>query len=162
MIVRVVRFEVSTVVLAPPAAVFDVSLSVEVHTSSMSRSRERAVAGVTSGRLALGDRVTWQATHFGLPWRLTSLISAWHRPRFFVDEQVTGPFRHWRHEHHFAAYGTGDGNGGAAGTLMRDVVEFSAPAGPLGALAEALVLRRYMSRLIELRNRHVKAAAEDR
>ncbi|MFE3455169.1 hypothetical protein ACFXJ8_40250 [Nonomuraea sp. NPDC059194] len=46
------RFELVTLVHAPPERVFDASLSVEAHTASMSASRERAVAGVTSGRLA--------------------------------------------------------------------------------------------------------------
>ena len=46
----------------------------------MSGSREQAVAGTTSGRLALGDQVTWQARHFAVTWRLTSMISAYDRP----------------------------------------------------------------------------------
>ncbi|WP_431910498.1 hypothetical protein [Nonomuraea jabiensis] len=41
------RFQVTTLVLAPPPVVFDASLSVELHTSSMRGSREQAVAGVT-------------------------------------------------------------------------------------------------------------------
>ncbi|MEV4219843.1 SRPBCC family protein [Nonomuraea sp. NPDC049725] len=147
------RFEVSTRVLAPPRRVFDVSLSVELHTASMARSGERAVGGVTSGQLAAGDRVTWQARHFGLRWRMTSLISACDPPAYFVDEQVAGPFRRWWHAHHFE----GDGEGG---TLMRDVIDFAAPLGPLGRVAEALVLRRHMEELIVLRNRHLKDVAE--
>lgn len=147
------RFEVVTAVAAPPGRVFDVSLDVDVHTTSMAASGERAAAGVTSGRMALGDTVTWVARHFGLPWRMTSRISAYDRPGYFVDEQVSGPFALWRHEHHFAPDGRG-------GTLMRDVVEFAAPLGPLGRLAEAVVLGRYMPRLIEIRNTHVRAAAE--
>ncbi|MGN9841019.1 SRPBCC family protein [Nonomuraea sp. H19] len=145
-------FEVVTLVQAPMELVFDTSLSVEAHTSSMSASRERAVAGVTSGRLALGDHVTWQARHFGITWRLTSAITACARPGYFVDEQLAGPFRHWRHEHHFTAAGDG--------TLMKDVVDFAAPAGPPGTLAEVLVLRRHMTKLILLRNRHIKELTE--
>ncbi|MEV0387097.1 hypothetical protein [Nonomuraea sp. NPDC050643] len=48
------RFEVTTLVLAPPETVFDASLSVDLHTSSMRGAHERAVAGVTSGHLSLG------------------------------------------------------------------------------------------------------------
>ncbi|MFF4991899.1 cyclase [Streptosporangium saharense] len=152
------RFEVTTLVLAPPSVVFDTSLSVEAHTSSMRDSGERAVAGVTSGRLSLGDQVTWRARHFGLTWHLTSTISAYIRPSYFVDEQVSGPFRYWRHEHTFES--TRDGDSGVEATLMKDVVEFAAPAGPLGTFAEALVLRRYMTKLILLRNAHLKQAIE--
>jgi len=144
-----------TAIAAAPRVVFDVSLEVDVHTGSMARSGERAIAGVTSGRLALGDTVTWQARHFGLPWRMTSRISAYDPPASFVDEQLTGPFRRWHHTHHFDP----DGHGG---TLMRDVVDFAAPLGPLGRLVERTVLTRYLRRLIALRNEHVTAVAESR
>lgn len=147
------RFEVVTHVAAPVRRVFEVSLEVEVHTTSMGAASERAIDGVTSGRLRLGDTVTWLARHFGIRWRMTSRISAWDPPRYFVDEQVSGPFQYWRHAHHFESDGYG-------GTIMRDVIEFAAPLGPLGAIAEALVLRRYMSRLIRIRNDHVVAVAE--
>ncbi|WP_327092146.1 SRPBCC family protein [Nonomuraea sp. NBC_01738] len=148
------RFEVVTLVHAPPELVFDVSLSVEAHIASMSASGERAVGGVTSGRLGPGDEVTWRARHFGVVWRLTSTISAYDRPSFFVDEQVAGPFRRWRHEHYFEAAGEG--------TLMRDVVDFAAPLGVLGRLAEVVVLRRYLTRLIVVRNRHLTERLEAR
>ena len=128
-------------------------MDVETHLTSMAGSGERIVGGVASGRMTLGDTVTWQARHFGLRWRLTSVISAYDPPRYFVDEQVRGPFRRWRHAHHFEPDGTG-------GTLMRDVIDFAAPLGPLGTIAEFSVLNRYMPRLIRLRNEHVKAAAE--
>ncbi|MEU6730915.1 SRPBCC family protein [Nonomuraea wenchangensis] len=148
-------FEVVTLIHAPPELVFDTSLSVELHTASMAASRERAVAGVTSGLLGPGDRVTWRARHFGVPWRMTSLISGYDRPAYFVDEQVAGPFRRWRHTHHFVLAPDEEG------TVMRDVVDFAAPAGPLGVVAEALVLRRYLARLILLRNAHLKRITEE-
>lgn len=150
------RFELATLVLAPPGPVFDLSLSVELHLGSMRGAREQAVAGVTSGHLVLGDTVTWRARHFGVPWRLTSVISAYERPSFFVDEQVRGPFRHWHHAHTFEA----TLENGTEATLMRDVVDFSAPAGPLGAVAELLVLRRYMTALVLRRNAYLKHIAE--
>jgi ligand-binding SRPBCC domain-containing protein len=56
------------------------------------------------------------------------------------------------HDHHFQPV---DG-----GTEMRDVFRFSAPAGPLGRLAERLVLRAHMTRLLAHRNAAIKAAAE--
>lgn len=148
------RFEVTTHVLAPPEVVFDASLSVELHASSMRDSREQAVAGVTSGQLALGDQVTWRARHFGIPWHLTSTISAHVRPSSFVDEQVRGPFRYWRHEHTFQPDGET--------TVMKDIVDFAAPGGPVGAVAERLVLRRYMVKLILMRNAHIKEITEVR
>lgn len=146
-------FEAITAIAAPPQRVFDISLEIETHTASMADSGEQAIGGVTSGRMKLGDTVTWQARHFGLRWRMTSLISVFDPPGHFVDEQVTGPFKRWHHAHYFEP----DGHGG---TVMRDIVDFAAPLGPLGAIAEFIVLNRYMPRLIRIRNDHVRTAAE--
>ncbi len=133
-----------TRIAAPIERCFALSLSVDAHSASMSRHGERAVAGVTSGEIGLGETVTWRARHFGLPFRLSSRITAHERPTRFVDEQVRGPFRRWWHEHRFVAE--------PGGTLMIDRIEFSAPGGPIGRLAERLLLERYLERLIERRN----------
>ncbi len=118
----------------------------------MSASRERAVGGVTSGEIGAGQTVTWQARHFGVPLRLTSRITAHYRPHRFVDEQIRGPFSRWRHEHRFEEVG--------GETLMTDRIEYDAPLGALGRLAERLILDRYMRRLIERRNLWLKQALE--
>ena len=75
---------------------------------------------------------------------MTSRISAYDAPSRFVDEQVSGPFRRWWHEHRFEPV-----NGG---TQMTDRIEFEAPAGPIGRAINRLVLTGYMTRLIEQRN----------
>lgn len=144
----------TTVIPAPPEACFALSLSVDAHTASMRRSGERAVAGVRSGVMGPGDTVTWRARHFGVPFRMTSRITAHDAPRRFVDEQVAGPFRRWWHEHRFEAV--------PGGTRMTDTVEFTAPAGPLGRWVERLVLTRYMTRLLGARNDWLVAALSSR
>ena len=133
-----------TALPSSPEEAFELSLSVDAHTSSMSGSAERAVAGVTSGVLRAGDTVTWRARHFGIPFTMTSRITEYDAPHRFVDEQASGPFRRWWHEHVFDAV--------AGGTLMTDVVEFESPAGPLGRIADRLVLTAYMTRLLRTRN----------
>jgi hypothetical protein len=45
---------------APLAVCFDVARSVDAHIESARTTGERAVGGVTSGLLNLGDEVTWQ------------------------------------------------------------------------------------------------------
>lgn len=63
------------------------------------------MGGVTAGRIGLGEEVTWRAVHFGLPFTMTSRVTELERPLRFVDEQVRGPFRSFRHEHRFEATG---------------------------------------------------------
>ncbi len=126
-------FSISTDISAAPDECFLLSLSVDAHTQSMESSRERIVAGVKSGSMALGDVVTWRAVHLGLPFRMTSKITAYERPRRFVDEQVKGPFSHWWHEHIFRAT--------PWGTSMIDNVKYAAPLGPLGRAVDMIGLR---------------------
>lgn len=94
-----IRFD--TFIAARAEACFDLSLSVDAHTRSMGPSAERAVAGVTSCVLSHGDSVTWEARHFGVPFRMTARVSEYERPRRFVDVQERGPFKSWWHEHLF-------------------------------------------------------------
>ncbi|MFG6445379.1 cyclase [Microbacterium sp. P06] len=122
---------------------FDLSLDVDAHVGSMEGSRERAIAGVTAGPIALGESVTWRARHFGVWFRLTSTITALDRPRRFVDEQTRGPFRSFRHEHIFRE--TADG-----GAVMIDEITLASPV--FGRLAERFVLVPYLRRLIAKRN----------
>lgn len=147
-------FEVETRITAAPERCFDLSLSVDAHTQSMGASGERAVAGVVSGGMVLGDTVTWQARHFGVRFRMTSAITAYDRPTRFVDEQTRGPFASWRHEHRFEP--------DAGGTRMVDVVGFRSPAGPVGRLVDHVFLTRYLTHLIRQRNHWLRASLESR
>ena len=106
---------------------FDLSLDIDAHLASMSASDERAVGGVTAGPIGLGETVTWRARHFGVWFTMASRITALQRPGRFVDEQIRGPFRSFRHEHLFEE----DGDGG---TVMTDTISLASPV--LGALAE--------------------------
>jgi ligand-binding SRPBCC domain-containing protein len=115
---------------------------------------ERAVAGVTSGMVKLGDEITWEATHFHVRQRLTSKIVAYERPRIFEDQMQRGPFKHWHHKHIFETRG--------AGTLMIDEVNYSSPFGIIGRIVDMLYLENYMRKFLLRRNAHIKLAAEKR
>lgn len=145
------HLELRTIVAASAERCFDVSVDVELHTRSTG-AREEIVGGVRSGLIGPGEEITWKAWHFGIPFRMTSRIAAYDRPRMFVDQQVRGPFGRWRHEHRFDE---ADGR-----TVMRDVVDFASPLGPLGALVDRLVLRRYMTKVLRTRNAVLREAAE--
>lgn len=147
-----VRFEVETIIDAPVGRVFDLSLDIDAHRASMSTSNERAIGGVTTGRIGLGEHVTWRATHFGIPFTMTSAVTELDRPTRFADEQQRGPFRSFRHEHLFEER--------AGRTVMVDRIEFQAPLGAIGRVVERILLGRYLRHLIEVRNSFLKAEAE--
>lgn len=82
--------KLTTEIQAPLERAFDLARSVELHIASTAHTGERAVAGVTSGLMALGQEVTWRARHFGTWQHLTSRITAFVRPFHFRDSMVRG------------------------------------------------------------------------
>ncbi len=144
--------DITTRIAAPIQRVFDLSRSVDLHTASTAHTGERAVSGVTSGLMALGEEVTWRARHFGIWQNLTSRITAFERPFHFRDSLVRGAFRRFDHDHFFSQQGDI--------TVMRDVFDYESPFGFIGRIADRLFLRRYMEQLLVRRNAVIKAAAE--
>ncbi|TDW99784.1 SRPBCC family protein [Dinghuibacter silviterrae] len=142
----------TTRIQAPPERCFDLSRSIDLHTISTASSGERAIAGRTTGLIGLGETVTWEARHFGVRQRLTSRITAFERPVFFVDEMVRGAFRSIHHEHRFSADGEA--------TIMQDTFTYVSPLGWLGRAADVLFLERYMRQLLLERNAVIRGYAE--
>ena len=144
--------ETSTEILAPTETVFDLARSIDLHVHSTAQTNERAVDGVTSGLIGLGQRVTWEATHFFIRQRLTVEITQYDRPNHFRDSMVKGIFKHFDHDHYFEET--------SSGTQMRDVFAYSSPYGMLGNIANVLLVHRHMTRLLETRNQIIKQVAE--
>lgn len=143
---------IETDISAPLGRCFDLARSVEAHTASTSRTGERAVEDKTRGLLVLGDEVTWRGRHFGMTQEFTSRITQFERPSHFQDTMVRGAFASFVHDHSFLPID--------AGTRMVDVVEFAAPLGVLGRVAEVVVLAAYLRRFLAERGQFLKGVAE--
>lgn len=144
--------ELTTEVRAPIERTFDLARSVDLHADSTSQTGERAVAGVTSGLMTLGDEVTWRARHLGVWQHLTSRITKFEKPFHFRDSMVRGAFHRFDHDHCFTSQGEI--------TLMRDVFDFQSPFGILGRIADGVFLIDYMRRFLLARNARIKTVAE--
>lgn len=83
-------------------------------------------------RLAPGLRIGW-----------VTEIKAVDEGSSFIDEQRLGPYRFWHHRHSFEPR---DG-----GVVMRDLVHYALPFGPLGDLVHALFVRRKLERIFGFR-----------
>lgn len=90
-----------------------------------------------------GTLISYRLRLHGLPLRWLTRIVAWEPGRRFEDLQLRGPYRHWHHVHTFTPH--------AGGTTMRDRVDYSLPLGPLGVLADALLVRRDLERIFDFR-----------
>lgn len=144
--------ELTTEIRAPIERTFDLARSVDLHMDSTAHTGERAIAGVTSGLMALGQEVTWRARHLGIWQHLTSRITEFERPFHFRDSMVRGAFRRFDHDHFFVQHGEI--------TIMRDVFDFQSPFGILGRVADRLFLTGYMRRVLRTRNALIKMVAE--
>jgi hypothetical protein len=73
--------------------------------------------------LRQGVKIDYKLRIHGLPIRWQSEITAWEPPHRFVDEQLRGPYRVWRHEHRFRKE--------HAGTVAEDHIVYAVPGGAL-------------------------------
>ncbi|MEM1445836.1 MAG: SRPBCC family protein [Planctomycetota bacterium] len=139
-------------IAAPPQRCFDLARSMDAHRETTSHTGERIVVGRVAGLLEPNERVTFEAKHLGWTHRFTAEIVAFDPPMFFRDRMVRGPFKHFEHDHRFEAVG--------GGTRMTDELRFAAPLGPLGWLAERLVLRRHLRLFLTRRGEALRSIAE--
>jgi len=93
--------------------------------------------------LEAGTRIDYQLKLYGVPLNWATLIESWAPPHEFVDVQLRGPYRVWRHNHRFLSE--------EKGTRIVDDVEYELPLGPLGRLIEALWARREVARIFGYR-----------
>ncbi|MBA9026088.1 MULTISPECIES: SRPBCC family protein [Bacillaceae] len=138
---------------APIEVCFDLARDVDIHTETTSKTKERAVGGVTEGLLEEGDIVTWEAIHFGIKQRLTAKVIVMEKPNKFVDIMVKGAFHSFVHTHQFIEE--------SGGTLMIDTFEYKSPFGSIGVLADTLFLEKYMKSFIISRAKALKEIAEN-
>jgi ligand-binding SRPBCC domain-containing protein len=82
----------------------------------------------------------------GIPLTWKTRITAWEPPFRFIDEQLKGPYKLWRHEHTFAPDPEGSG-----GTLMIDRVDYAFFGGPFAPLINRLYVRRDLDRIFAYR-----------
>ena len=99
-----------------------------------------------------GATIDYRIRASGVPMRWRTVIDAWEPPRAgrarFVDSQARGPYACWWHEHRFEADG--------ARTIMIDTVHYAAPLGPLGAVADRVLVARELRRIFTHRGRAIR------
>ena len=87
-----------------------------------------------------GALIDYRLRVHGWPVRWQTRIAVWEPPVRFVDEQLRGPYRLWRHEHTFEET--------AGGTRVRDVVHYAVLG---GALVNALFVRPDLRKIFSYR-----------
>jgi ligand-binding SRPBCC domain-containing protein len=146
---RIHTLQREQVVPAAPAAVFSffgAALNLEAITPPFLRF---AVVTPEPIEMRVGTLIQYRLRLHGLSIRWLTSIQAWDPGRRFVDVQVRGPYALWHHNHEFEPH--------PDGTLMRDVVRYALPLGPLGELAHRAVVQGDLREIFAFRARTISA-----
>jgi ligand-binding SRPBCC domain-containing protein len=87
-----------------------------------------------------GALIDYRLKVHGIPLRWQSFISSWEPPVRFVDVQMRGPYRRWRHQHTLEAVENG--------ALCRDIVDYAVYG---GSLVNALFVRPDLFKIFAFR-----------
>jgi len=116
--------------------------NLEAITPPLLRFRVLTPQPITMGS---GTIITYRLHLYGIPLRWRTVIADWSPGGRFIDVQVRGPYRSWRHLHEFQAT--------PQGTRIHDYVTYRLPFGRLGALFGLPLVRRSLRTIFDYRQR---------
>lgn len=105
----------------PPESIFDFfadAANLEAITPPWLQFRILTPLPIT---MDSGTLIDYRLRLHWIPIRWRTEIAEWNPPYHFIDQQLRGPYRLWRHTHTFESI--------PDGTLMTDSVEYSVPGG---------------------------------
>ena len=140
--------KIITIYNAPIEKVFNINRDIDIHQQSATQTNEKAIAGITSGLINKNETVTWKGKHFGFYITHQSIISKMIYPTYFIDEQLKGHFKNFKHKHIFEQK---ENN-----VEVTDLLEYETPFGILGKLFDKIVLKNYLTNFILQRNAILK------
>jgi hypothetical protein len=94
--------------------------------------------------LRAGTLIDYELRLYGIRFQWQTRIESFDPPVSFVDSQVRGPYKLWRHTHTFEEV--------PGGTQMRDSVDYALPMGAFDAAARWLFVRRSLNKIFDYRN----------
>jgi ligand-binding SRPBCC domain-containing protein len=100
------------------------------------------VGAITEFRLFLGPLpLTWLARHTG-----------YEEYKFFIDEQISGPFDSWKHHHIFEAEGNN--------TRLTDEISFAMPGGETIEFVSGWLIKVQLEAMFRYRHHMTKQECE--
>lgn len=94
--------------------------------------------------MGVGTLIEYRLRLHRVPVQWRTRIEAWEPPHRFVDAQIKGPCSLWEHTHTFEADSPG-------ATIIEDRIRYAIPFGPLGNLADRLLVRRDLRQIFDYR-----------
>ena len=146
------QIKISTTINAPIEIVFNNCRNIDIHQYSASKTNEKAIACRISGLINKGESVTWKGKHFGIYIQHESIITEMDFPTYFVDEQLKGKFKSFKHQHFFEQKENY--------VEVTDILNYETPYGIFGKLFDKLFLKKHLTDFIMKRNAVLKNLAE--
>lgn len=150
---KMTTITIKTIYQAPIETVFNINRDITIHQQTTSKTKEIAIAGTTSGLINKNETVTWKGKHFGVYLKHQSIISGMIFPTYFVDEQLKGHFKSFKHQHFFEQK--------EKYVEVTDLLEYETPYGILGKFFDVLLLKKHLIQFIIHRNSILKKLTEN-
>lgn len=145
--------QLTTNYFAPIEKVFNINRNIDIHQQSASKTNEIAIAGITSGLINKSETVTWKGKHFGFYIQHQSIISELEFPTYFVDEQLKGKFKSFKHQHFFVQKENY--------VEVTDILKYETPFSIFGQFFDRFLLKKHLTNFIKHRNTVLKNVAEN-
>lgn len=94
--------------------------------------------------MGVGTLIEYRLRLHRVPVRWRTRIETWEPPHRFIDAQIRGPYSLWEHTHTFE-------EDGPEATIIEDRVRYAIPFGPLGELANRLLVQRDLRQIFDYR-----------
>lgn len=94
-----------------------------------------------------GTTIDYDLRLYGIPFGWRTLFEDWEPPHRFIDTSLRGPYIQWHHLHTFEPM--------LDGVLMKDVVHYRVPFGIFGILANRLLVRSSLEKILTTRERRI-------
>jgi len=149
----VIQFERSVWIDAPVEALFAFHERPDAFEKLTPPGQPVAVISRTGG-IETGARVVLRLGFGFVSIKWVAVHTRYEKNRVFEDTQESGPFRSWRHEHRFAAEGSG--------ARLTDHIEFELPGGWMAERLLGGLVRAQLEKMFDYRHRVTKEALTPR
>ena len=107
------------------------------------------ITSAPPGEMYEGMIITYKVSPLlKIPMNWMTEITHIRKPFYFVDEQRAGPYKVWHHQHHFREV--------EGGTEIIDQVDYQLPLGPLGKLANAIIVKKQLKEIFDYREKKLR------
>lgn len=93
--------------------------------------------------MSIGRLIDYTIKIMGINFHWRTIITDYEINKYFVDQQLKGPYAFWHHKHTFSASGSS--------TQINDTVHYSLPLGIAGRIANAIFVRKMLHKIFNYR-----------